>query len=97
MSQPRTAEEAIQELVENRAAIKELFASKGWEIWLKWSESALDVYKDNSVAADTVAEREENRAKYQALVYFNQLPFFFEQQIEKASADAASGSPPTTA
>lgn len=91
MSEPRTAEEALQELVDNKVHIKELFASKGWEIWLKWSESALGVYKDNSIAGKTVEEREDNRAKYQALMYFNQLPFFFEAQIEKATAEQAAG------
>lgn len=96
MSNPRTAEEAIKELVDNKAAIQEMFASKGWEIWLKWSESALGVFKDNSIAANTVAEREDNRAKYQALTYFNQLPFFFVAQIEKASADSAPEIPSAT-
>ncbi len=96
MSEPRTAEEAIQELLDNRAAIQALFESKGWEIWLKWSESALNAYKDNSIAANTVAEREDNRAKYGALKYFNQLPFYFKAQIDKASADSASEIPPTT-
>lgn len=89
MNEPRTMEEAIQELVENRGPITELFASKGWEIWCKWVESTLNVMKDNSIAAKTVEEREDARAKYNALHYFNQLPFFFQAQIEKASAEQA--------
>jgi len=86
---PRTADEAIQELVENRQAIVALFESKGWEIWLKWSESTLGAMKDASIAAKTVEEREDARYKYNALMYFNQLPFFFKAQIDKASAEQA--------
>ncbi len=86
---PRSQEEAIQELVDNSAAINELFASKGWELWLKWSESSLEAMKDASIAAKTVEEREDARAKFNALLYFNQLPFYFKARIDEASAEQA--------
>lgn len=89
MTEPISVDAAIQELRDNKAQMTEFFASKGWELWLKWSESALSIYKDNSIAAETVAEREDNRAKYQALKYFNQLPFFLMQQAESVPANEA--------
>lgn len=89
MSEIISAEDAIQELRDNKAQMQEFFASKGWELWLKWSDSAKAHYFERAVRLTDAADREEARVKGLALEEFGRLPFFLMEQAESVPAKQA--------
>ena len=84
-----TADEALQEIKDNRGAMQEFFASKGWDLWLKWSKAMQEGYFDASVRLPDAKEREEARLTGLALERFSQLPIFLMGQAETVSAEQA--------
>jgi len=75
-----------QSLVENRGAIREMCASKGWAIWIEWVESQKKAYAQKAVWGDTREEREEAALELRALTRFADLPIFLDGMAGKVSA-----------
>ncbi len=77
------------ELRQHRAELKEMFASKGWEIWYSWAQSQIQAYRDSAVDETDPLKREEYRVTAIALKKFSSLPFFLMEQAETDSAEQA--------
>lgn len=89
-----------KELEENRAALAELFASKGWEILLKWTKEQVKVKFEKAIRRENAQEREENRISGLAMEEFIRLAVFLaekaglgEDLAEGASAHAEQTTP----
>ena len=83
----------FQELREHRGDLKELFASKGWEIWWGWAQRRVQIKFEDAIRALTPEERENARVSGLALEEFTRLPFFLMEQAENVSADEAPTNP----
>ncbi len=88
-----TEQDDYKELRDNRPALTEFFASKGWEIYFKWISAQVAADFQKAIRATTAEEREEARVQGLAKEKIARLPFYL---MEQASADSASEIPPTT-
>ena len=83
------------DLLENRPAMMELFASKGYEIWMDWAETMIEGHEKACVYGATLAEREEARALVLAFRKLKDIPGVLGEILGDA-APASVDSPPTT-
>ena len=81
-----------QELRENRAALVEFFASKGWEIYFKWISAQVAVDFERAIRETDPLKREQARCEGIAKEKIARLPFYLMEQAE-ASAEQAPTNP----
>ena len=63
-------------LDEYPSAFKEMFATKGWEIWITWVEAKRKEFQREAMDGSNPAVREEARIMYLALELFCNYPQF---------------------
>lgn len=78
----------FKELRDNRTALQEFFATKGWEIYFKWISAQVARDFETAIRETDPLKREQARCEGLAKEKIARLPFFLMEQAE-ASADEA--------
>lgn len=78
-----------KELVENRAHMAQLFASKGWEILVKWTAAQVEAKFTEAIRGTTPEAREEARVRGLEMERFVQLATFLAEQAGLNNAEEA--------
>lgn len=90
--------DAYQELRENRQAMAEFFASKGWELLYKWAEVQVKAKFEDAIRLTDPTERETARIEGLAIEKVIRLPFFLAEHagLNGLAEGASVDSPQTT-
>jgi hypothetical protein len=85
-----------EKLRENRAAMNEFFASKGWELWLELAESVMEGKRKMALYDVDPRVREEARVSFLAFEQFQGLRLHMAWALDESNADLAPGIPQAT-
>lgn len=83
--------DAYEELRAHRADMVQFFASKGWELLLKWAEAQARVEFEKAIRGATPEEREAARVEGLAIEKVIRLPFFMAEHAGINTAKGAFG------
>ncbi len=83
----------FQELRDNRAAMIEFFASKGWEIFFKWISAQVAKDFELAIRETDPIKREQARCSGLAKEEIARIPFFLMEQADTVSAEQAPTNP----
>ncbi len=85
--------DAYKELRENRDAMAQLFASKGWEILNSWVAAQVAVEFQTAIRSEDAAERTEARIKGLTMERFIRLAVYLADEAGLNNAEEAPPNP----
>jgi hypothetical protein len=81
--------DAYKELRENRAAMAQLFSSKGWEILVAWTAAQTKGYFETAIRGETEEARNEARIQGLTMEKFVRLAMYLADEAGLNNAEEA--------